>query len=591
MAKKIKIQSPIYVITSGNVPTADSLPNGAIAIGKINGSDEMQLYVNAGGSVVNVPQEIWGKVDTELQSVKGNATNLKSVVDDIDIRLSSFIGKVGAANGIAQLDASGLIPESQLPSYVDDVLEFDNLAAFPTTGESGKIYVAIDTNLTYRWSGTQFTPIASSLALGETASTAYAGNKGAALASKVETLETNLSNESSTRNNQITKAAPKSGTFTSAGDSVTLALKNQANETIVTTGAIPTATTAKAGVMSASDKTNLDAVYNDAILSATINEETEDFIDISFSSNGNSDKKVILTEVTTEKAGLMTSPMLKSFNSLKTDFSKLKIYDFFGIYSLAELQDEQNEQGRAQVVDEVIFLTDLGRFVCIKSWTNNTPDYHVDGDWDATRYNNGNNPRTDRMFRNTASGNAIYRPHKASGASVYNLARLVDESDIEAAKVIPDQTLTLQSTSTNSVASKAVVDLLKEITPANQTFTGTANPSGVNVIVENRKRTQVFDFTIPTDAQPTSGSAKPVQSGAVYSFCADLQLESGEVGFTADASKVQYSVSQYGYPAITSDLAAATTAKAGVMSAADKTNLDTINASYISSVELEVVSI
>lgn len=591
MAKTIKIQSPIFVITSGKAPTADTLPNGAIAIGKVNGSDEMQLFVNAGGSVVNVPQEMWDKVNTELESVKGNAANIKSLVEDIDTRLGTFIGKVGAANGIAQLDASGLIPESQLPSYVDDVLEFDNLAAFPTTGESGKIYVAIDTNLTYRWSGTQFTPIASSLALGETSSTAYAGDKGAALASKVATLETNLSTESSTRNTQITKVAPKSGTFTSAGDSVTLALKNQANETIVTTGAIPTATTAKAGVMSASDKTNLDAVYNDAILSATINEETEDFIDISFSSNGNYDKKVILTEVTTEKAGLMTSPMLKSFNSLKTDFSKLKIYDFFGIYSLAELQDEQNEQGRTQVVDQVIFLTDLGRFVCIESWTNNTPDYHVDGDWDATRYNNGNNPRTDRMFRNTASGNAIYRPHKASGASVYNLARLVDESDIEAAKVIPDQTLTLQSTSTNSVASKAVVDLLQETTPANQTFTGAADASGVNVIVENHKRTQVFDFTIPTDAYPTIGSTKPVQSGAVYSFGADLQLESDEVGFTADASKVQYSVAQYGYPTITSDLAAATTAKAGVMSAADKTNLDTINASYISSVELEVVSI
>ncbi len=48
---------------------------------------------------------------------------------------------------------NGLIPSQYLPSYVDDVVEFANLAAFPSTGESGKIYVALDTNLTYRWSG------------------------------------------------------------------------------------------------------------------------------------------------------------------------------------------------------------------------------------------------------------------------------------------------------------------------------------------------------------------------------------------------------------------------------------------------------
>lgn len=62
----------------------------------------------------------------------------------------------GAANGVATLDASGLIPTNQLPSYVDDVLEFANLAGFPATGETGKIYVALDTNKTYRWSGSAY---------------------------------------------------------------------------------------------------------------------------------------------------------------------------------------------------------------------------------------------------------------------------------------------------------------------------------------------------------------------------------------------------------------------------------------------------
>lgn len=65
----------------------------------------------------------------------------------------------GAANGVATLNGSGLIPSSQLPSYVDDVLEFANLAAFPATGETGKLYVAIDTNLVYRWSGSTYTRV------------------------------------------------------------------------------------------------------------------------------------------------------------------------------------------------------------------------------------------------------------------------------------------------------------------------------------------------------------------------------------------------------------------------------------------------
>lgn len=62
----------------------------------------------------------------------------------------------GVANGYASLDGSGLIPSTQLPSYVDDVLEFANLAALPATGETGKIYVTLDTNKIYRWSGTAY---------------------------------------------------------------------------------------------------------------------------------------------------------------------------------------------------------------------------------------------------------------------------------------------------------------------------------------------------------------------------------------------------------------------------------------------------
>lgn len=71
---------------------------------------------------------------------------------------SSWVPFANVANKADLVD--GKVPSSQLPGYVDDVLEFASRSAFPATGESGKIYVAIDTNRTYRWSGTQYTEIA-----------------------------------------------------------------------------------------------------------------------------------------------------------------------------------------------------------------------------------------------------------------------------------------------------------------------------------------------------------------------------------------------------------------------------------------------
>lgn len=68
----------------------------------------------------------------------------------------------GQPNGYAELDGAGKVPAAQLPSYVDDVLEYANLAAFPVTGETGKIYVALDTGKTYRWSGSIYVEISAS---------------------------------------------------------------------------------------------------------------------------------------------------------------------------------------------------------------------------------------------------------------------------------------------------------------------------------------------------------------------------------------------------------------------------------------------
>lgn len=78
----------------------------------------------------------------------------------------------------ANLSNNGKVPASQLPSYVDDVEEYESLSSFPSQGEEGKIYVAKNTNLTYRWSGSTYVEISQSIALGETSNTAYPGDKG-----------------------------------------------------------------------------------------------------------------------------------------------------------------------------------------------------------------------------------------------------------------------------------------------------------------------------------------------------------------------------------------------------------------------------
>ena len=112
---------------------------------------------------------------TKAQVGLGNVTN------DAQVKRA----EMGVANGVATLNESGLVPSSQLPSYVDDVLEYNTLSSFPPVGEDGKIYVTKDTNLTYRWSGSTYIEISQSLALGETSSTAFPGDRGKALEDKV----------------------------------------------------------------------------------------------------------------------------------------------------------------------------------------------------------------------------------------------------------------------------------------------------------------------------------------------------------------------------------------------------------------------
>ena len=126
-------------------------------------------------------------VGTQLASTITQDTNNRFVSDTEKSTWNGKIdnSKIGVVNGVAQLDNNGLVPSNQLPSYVDDVLEYTSNANFPTTGESGKIYLNTTTNLTYRWSGTVYVVISPSLALGETSTTAYSGDKGKATTDNV----------------------------------------------------------------------------------------------------------------------------------------------------------------------------------------------------------------------------------------------------------------------------------------------------------------------------------------------------------------------------------------------------------------------
>lgn len=145
------------------------------------------LPYGAGGS--NVEANPSGSSTGDLTKVGIDGTVYD--VTDADAVHSS---DKGVANGVASLDATGRVPSTQLPSYVDDVLEYASQSAFPATGESGKIYIALDTNKTYRWSGSAYVEISESLALGTTHSTAAYGDDA------VSTAEPSFS-EASTRAN------------------------------------------------------------------------------------------------------------------------------------------------------------------------------------------------------------------------------------------------------------------------------------------------------------------------------------------------------------------------------------------------------
>lgn len=232
--------------------------------------------------------------DEELNKCQSEINTQLGISDDsLHKELTNFKNTKGKANGLASLDDSGKVPSTQLPSYVDDVLEFTQLDQLPKPGESGKIYVVTSTNLQYRWSGSDYVEISKSLALGETSSTAYPGDKGKATTDVVNSLSDNLVNDvlvsQSDKNSvsltikSITKNPVKKNkelllvdgepilltdnTPILLADNVNDGLYDQADDKLIT---INQASSFTAGVMSASDKTKLDGLKAQAEIDTSI---------------------------------------------------------------------------------------------------------------------------------------------------------------------------------------------------------------------------------------------------------------------------------------------------------------------------------
>lgn len=178
---------------------------------------------------------------------------------ELNNKVQEFIDSKGAPNGLASLNESGIIPSAQLPSYVDDVIEVDTFSNLPGTGESGKIYIVQDTNLTYRWSGTAYVEISKSLALGETSSTAYPGDKGKATTDKLNRIPDKLITDTVNVNQSTTEAVLNFTTY-----------RQEAQQVGRNTLTITSATTSQAGLMSSSDKTKLDGLKDQAGITSDI---------------------------------------------------------------------------------------------------------------------------------------------------------------------------------------------------------------------------------------------------------------------------------------------------------------------------------
>ncbi|MFT4062197.1 MAG: hypothetical protein QM642_07560 [Edaphocola sp.] len=149
--------------TSGAAVEIDAVTAATLATGLAGKEDSI-----AGGSTTQYwrGDKTWQTLDKTavgLANVDNTSDTNKPISTATQLALDTKINtsEKGAVNGVATLGSDGKIPSTQLPSYVDDILEYATSSAFPATGETGVIYVAQDTNYIYRWSGSAYIQITS----------------------------------------------------------------------------------------------------------------------------------------------------------------------------------------------------------------------------------------------------------------------------------------------------------------------------------------------------------------------------------------------------------------------------------------------
>ncbi len=121
----------------------------------VNAINEVAAAASGGGSAATTTAQGIVELATDAETLTGtDATRA--------ITPSNLASLFNVNNGIPKLDSGGKVAAAQLPAYVDDVLEYANLAAFPGSGTTSIIYVAIDTLKTYRWSGSAYVEISAS---------------------------------------------------------------------------------------------------------------------------------------------------------------------------------------------------------------------------------------------------------------------------------------------------------------------------------------------------------------------------------------------------------------------------------------------
>ena len=324
----ISEEDKVYVfddVQHKQLPTASNVQAGVMTA-----ADKVKLDET-------LPNQIAQEVQNRKDAIEALKNSSNEALAALEAKHDAFVATKGQPNGFASLDSNGLVPSSQLPSYVDDVINVyatyevsetgglsninlysDAAHANPITGETGKIYVNVtdgEPPYQFRWSGTQFVDSnTSSLILGEVTGTAYDGAKGKALADWRKSLIDNL-------NHYVRLTGVDRGS-----EWLELKFKQSSFDrpNVVEEGVISLLASTKdlAGVMSAADKRRFDSIPREIVTSTQVI-PFKDRVDIVYNyftmvgseyDTYKSDRDSI-TPATKSMAGVMTPDMFNKLNS------------------------------------------------------------------------------------------------------------------------------------------------------------------------------------------------------------------------------------------------------------------------------------